>query len=82
MADRELVTIDGHYVIWLFRDSLGKTWYNVVADSSDIIQICGLSDAKGDRVYFESEAYHAPTWCEENDITYRKVENEFYETIS
>lgn len=79
--EKEPIDIEGYYTLWLFRDSFDNTWYAVVWDSSDVIQICGLCDPQGMGVYFESEAYHAPEWCEEHSIKYRKIEKTFLESI-
>lgn len=65
---KEVAQVEVEHDVWLFKDSQGNTAWAVCSESSDTIQICGLVDGKGESAYFESEAYHAPNWCEENAI--------------
>lgn len=57
-------------------DSHGKKTSAVVQDSSEVIQVSGLSDADWNPVHFESEAYHVSTFCDEHKITLKTIERE------
>lgn len=69
--------ISGTYRVYLFADAFGNTAYAVAEQGSETIQACGLRDTKGNPIYFESEAYHAPVWCDDHGVQYRVVDREF-----
>lgn len=37
-------------------------------EGADTVQVCGLQNPQGYSIYFESELYHLPSWCEENGV--------------
>ena len=53
------------YIAW---DSHGNEQYAVCGESCDTIQISGLKNAAGEGIYFESDAYHLPTWADEHGV--------------
>lgn len=65
----------GVHVVW---DAFGNTNYTVVEDPSNITQLCGLRAANGDPVYFESDAYHIPSWCREHGLGHRFEERSLF----
>ena len=62
--------------IYLFVDSHGNKTSTTCEDSSDTVQICGMKDKEGKDTYFESEAYHAYSFCEENGIQMKIIDRE------
>jgi hypothetical protein len=62
--------------IYLLKDFHGKKASAIATDSSDTVQVCGMRDKGGNKVYFESEAYHLSTFCSQNDIELKVVEKE------
>lgn len=64
------------YTLILVKDSHGNTTHNVVEDTSDTIQLCGLRDQNNDQIYFETEAYHANSLTDEG-CTVKMIEKEF-----
>ena len=52
-----------------FADATGALSYTVVEDLSDTIFLQGETE-DDETVWFESEAYHLPLWCEDNDFIY------------
>ena len=64
------------YVIYIVEDHRGNKDYGVVNEPSDTIQICGMRNKDDKSLYFESEAYHLETFCEENGLTLRKIDRE------
>lgn len=57
--------------IYLMKDAHGNITSVTFEDLSDTVQPCGLRNPIGEKVYFESEAYHLVSWCAENDIEIR-----------
>lgn len=64
-----------HVNIYLVKDSFGNQCSATCEDGSDIIQICEMLDQSGKDLYFESEAYHLNTWCNDYDLELKKVED-------
>lgn len=60
--------------IYLLKDSHGNKYSATVEDSSNYAQICGLKNKDGAPVYFESEAYHLPTFCYDNNISLKVID--------
>lgn len=60
--------------IYLVIDTKGNKTYACCEDSSNSIQISGMVSAEGKDLYFESNAYHLSTWCDENGIELRVIE--------
>jgi hypothetical protein len=63
----DVETVAVQHDVWVFKDIHGNTSWAVCGESSDTIMV-SLGDA-----YFESEAYHAPQWCRENNIEYKMI---------
>jgi hypothetical protein len=59
--------------IYLTKDSQGNRAYAVAEDGSNTVQICGMSNKEGEKVYFESEAYHIDSFCRENSIELKVI---------
>ena len=64
-------------LIYLVKDLHGNLEYASCGESCDIVQICTLKDKSGNKVYFESDAYHLHRWCKENDLELKVIEKEF-----
>lgn len=65
-------------IIILVEDMHGNRYSAVCGDMSDIIQICGMKNPKGESIFFETEAYHIEHWCSDNGISRRiikRIEN-------
>lgn len=60
--------------IYMVEDHFGTRRFASCEEPADIIQMTGLENREGKKVYFESEAYHLENWCEENDLKYKVVE--------
>lgn len=68
--------------IYLMKDSHGNQASATVEESCDTAQICGLKDKSGNDVYFESDAYHIFSFCNDNDIECKVIErNEEFDTL-
>lgn len=64
--------------IYLLKDSHGNKTSCTAETSSDTVQVCGMKNKHGSVAYFESDAYHLPTWCQDNHIDL-KVVDQFYD---
>ena len=62
------------YNIYVVEDVYGKKQAAVADDGSETVQICGMVNAEGECEYFESEAYHLPYWCTENNFKLTVIE--------
>lgn len=62
--------------IYLAQDSHGNRASATCEDSCDSVQLCGLKDTSGKSLYFESDAYHVPKFCEDNCIELKIIERE------
>lgn len=62
--------------IYLMVDRLRNKASVTVEDSSETAQVCGLRDIDGKLLHFESDAYHIPTWCKDNNIVLKVVDKE------
>ena len=62
--------------IYLVKDSFGNKYSATCEDSSDTIQICGMKNKNNEDCYFESDAYHLYSWCEDNDIEFKEIDKE------
>jgi hypothetical protein len=60
--------------IYLMKDSHGNKASVTVEEGCDGAQICGLKNKDGRVVYFESEAYHISTFCGENNIELKVID--------
>jgi len=63
------------YTILVVTDKEGNKAVGVVGDMSDDIQISGMF-SEGERVYFESDAYHLDYWCSRYGFKYQAIEKE------
>ena len=64
------------FKVYKIVDSHGKEWGTVVEEASTDVQVCGMKNTAGEEIYFESEAYHLFSWCEENGLTFTSREAE------
>ncbi len=60
--------------IYLMIDSHGNKASVTVEESCDNAQVCGMLNKEGEKVYFESDAYHIPTFCNDNDIQLKVID--------
>lgn len=67
-----------NYTIYLMIDSHGNKESVIVNDIYNIVQILGMKNKEGDRKHFESEAYHTPTFCKENNIELKIINRKDY----
>ena len=63
------------FKIYLLIDSHGEKTAVVTEDSSETVQVCGMKNPSGELLYFEAEAYHIETFCADNGIELRVVNN-------
>ncbi len=49
--------------IYLVKDSHGNEASATCEEGADTVQICGMKDKDGNPQYFESEAYHIHSFC-------------------
>lgn len=59
------------------KDSHGNKTSVTVEEGSDTAQVCGMLNKDGEKVYFESEAYHIYNFCDENNIELKIIEQKF-----
>lgn len=62
------------YLIYIVSDSHGTKAATVANEASDTVQICGMCDTDDKPLYFESDAYHLPSWCIEHGLNFNKIE--------
>lgn len=63
--------------LYLLKDSHGNKAYAIVEYPSDSVQVCGLKDASGNSMYFESEAYHLHSYFDaEAKVEIKTVKSE------
>lgn len=60
--------------IYLMKDSQGNKASVTVEEGCDTAQICGMKDKEGKALYFESDAYHISTFCNDNDIELKVID--------
>lgn len=60
--------------IYLMKDSQGNKASVTVEEGCDTAQICGMKDKEGKDLYFESDAYHISTFCNDNDIELKVID--------
>lgn len=63
--------------IYLMKDSHGNKTSVTVEEDSDNAQVCGMLNKAGEKVYFESEAYHISSFCDENNIELKVINQTF-----
>ena len=63
--------------IYLMKDSHGNKTSVTVEEGSCSAQVCGMLNKDGEKVYFESEAYHISSFCDENNIELKVVDQKF-----
>lgn len=61
------------YKIYVVTDVHGHKDAAVVNEDNDNVMICGMLNPSGDKVYFESEAYHLGTWCDGHGLELRMI---------
>lgn len=59
------------YKIYVVKDSFKNIWSIVTDEDYNDVQICGMVRDDGEKLYFESEAYHIEQWCRENKLDLR-----------
>lgn len=59
-----------HYFMIAIEDQHGHGWAEVVNEMGDTVQVSGLQDSQGRNAWFESEAYHLRSWCQERGLFY------------
>jgi len=59
------------YKIYVVKDSFKNTYSVVTDEDCNDVQICGMFRDDGEKLYFESEAYHLEQWCRENKLDLR-----------
>lgn len=62
------------YVIYILKDSKGNEAYAVCEEPADTVQVCGLKKPDGSNAYFESDAYHLGSFCQENEIELKRID--------
>ncbi len=62
--------------IYLCIDSHGNRASTSVEDGCDTVQLCGLRDKEGKELYFESDGWHVPNFCRDNDIQLKIIDRE------
>lgn len=68
--------------IYLMKDSHGNKASVTVEEGSDNAQVCGMLNKAGEKVYFESEAYHISSFCDENNIELKVIDRtDDFETL-
>ena len=65
-----------HTSIYLTKDSQGNTASATCEEDCDQIQICGMVSYADQPVYFESDAYHLSSWCDDNNIELKVIKRE------
>ena len=62
--------------IYLMKDSQGNKASVTVEEGCDtaLICVCGMKNKEGKDLYFESEAYHISTFCNDNDIELKVID--------
>lgn len=60
--------------IYLMKDSQGNKASVTVEEDCDTAQICGMKDKEGKDLYFESNAYHISTFCNDNNIELKVID--------
>lgn len=60
--------------IYLMIDTHGNKTSVTVEEASDNAQVCGMVDENGEKVHFESEAYHIDTFCQKYNIKLKMIE--------
>jgi hypothetical protein len=65
-----------NYEIYVVTDSYNNKYAVVANEPADDVQISGMKNHLGERIYFESEAYHLNKWCEENGLNLNIIEME------
>jgi len=66
------------YKIYVVSDAHGNKEAIVVNEGCDTVQICSMKDSNYNKLYFESEAYGLSCWCDENDLTLKVIDMEYY----
>lgn len=61
---------------YLMIDSFGNKASVTIDEDCDIVLVNGLKLKNGENAYFESDAYHIPNWCNENNITWKYIKRE------
>ncbi len=56
------------YKIYIVTDSHGNKDVVVCDEPSNCVHVSGMKDELGEGLYFESEAYHLQTWCDEHKM--------------
>ncbi len=68
--------------IYLMKDSQGNKTSVTVEEACDTALICGMKDKEGKALYFESEAYHISSFCNDNDIDLKVIDRkEDFDTL-
>lgn len=68
--------------IYLMKDSHGNKTSVTVEEGCDNAQVCGMLNKAGEKVYFESEAYHISSFCDENNIELKVIDRtDDFETL-
>ena len=61
------------FKIYLLIDGHGNKTAVVTDDSSQTVQICGMKNAAGELLHFETDAHHIAKFCADNGIELRVV---------
>ena len=69
--------MDFKYLIYVVTDKRGHKDAVTADEPGDTVIISGMGN-NGQRIFFESEAYHLSKWCEENGLTLEVIENTIY----
>lgn len=62
------------HLIYVVTDKRGHKDAVTADEPGDTVIISGMVN-NGQRIFFESEAYHLSKWCEENDLDFKVIEN-------
>lgn len=54
--------------VYRVKDSHGNVCERAVDDPAETVDVWGMKDARGEGVYFESEAWHLGGWAKKHGI--------------